>query len=84
MLRMKTADSIIWMIKHHQIPHACPECKSENNFTYIGFAETYTEGMYGKFYICNRCDTWIDCVWPKWLGRMTNASNLQADDKASV
>lgn len=74
----------IWVIKDHKPEATCPECGGHHSLRYIGFVETYSTGTYGKMYQCSNCNTWIDTVWPKKLGRMEDLDLLLKDDDFAV
>lgn len=67
--RTQKHGTAIWKILEHRDLHSCPECKSEGSLHYLGFVETYSLGLHGKMFQCNICETWVDMVWSKRLGR---------------
>lgn len=69
--RTKKNGAAIWKILEHREMQNCPECRTKQSMTYLGFVETYSKGLHAKMYQCNSCDTWVDIIWEKKHGRYT-------------
>lgn len=67
--RTQQNGSAIWKLLKHTDLHACPECHDETSLTYLGFVETYMDGLHAKMYQCQACDAWVDMIWDKKQGR---------------
>lgn len=84
MLRTQGSEGAIWKLSSTRAPVRCPECKCEHQLQYVGFAETYSAGMHAKMYVCSVCDTWVDCIWPKSIGKTLTFTEHEGADDASV
>lgn len=78
--RIQQNGAAIWKILEHREPKTCPECREKNSLSYLGFVETYMSGLHGKMYQCNGCESWVDLIWQKHLGRFIK----KQQDVASV
>lgn len=69
-IRTTGHQSVIWRQLGHKAPDQCPECGCHDSLHYIGFARSYTADLHATLYMCNQCNNWLDCVWPKKAGTM--------------
>jgi len=75
--RTQKNGTAIWKILEHIDLEACPECQEKTSISYLGFVETYMEGLHAKMYQCQACDAWVDVIWDKKHGRYHDSSSAE-------
>lgn len=57
----------VWKLHGRQKPRHCPCCGAKHSLHYVGFALNYEPGLQAHLFVCNGCDIWVDCIWPRDL-----------------
>lgn len=76
--RTEKNGAAIYKILEHRKLKFCPECHEKKSLSYVGFMETYMSGRHAKMFVCKSCNTWIDMIWDKELGRFTDKEPAEA------